>query len=314
VPRVAILFGAGASFGCGAVSPSVPPLGAQLYEGLQEEYPDTWGRLITADEDAAFRADPPFEQGMGMVWDAREERAQLLITDLALFLCRFVPTDHENLYGQLVERLVRSGVILSTLFATLNYECIFEMAAASRGMQVRYMPHPPTPNGITLLKPHGSCNFVMEGLGQGLQITNMRFSGIGGTGGGAYWEGPIDARRPDEIAALYAAGPSPPPAISLYAPGKPAPAAPGAINAIRAQWARWISEIDVLIVIGARAVLADGHAWQPVISSSAEVWYVTPDEESFMELRENIGQRLTHIAHTFAEAVPVIDRRLQLLP
>jgi len=71
--RFAILFGAGASYGCGTTRPHRVPLGKGLYDELRSRYPETWGSQIKPDEDAAFRQEPPFESdcsghAVGSLW------------------------------------------------------------------------------------------------------------------------------------------------------------------------------------------------------------------------------------------------------
>jgi hypothetical protein len=55
-----VLFGAGASHGCGGIVPYPPPLGGGLYADLARHYPD-W-RGMPADLKRQFEDD--FEQGM----------------------------------------------------------------------------------------------------------------------------------------------------------------------------------------------------------------------------------------------------------
>jgi hypothetical protein len=43
--NIAVLIGAGASFGAGGIAPHRPPLGAELFDRLQKEFPDSWVSL-----------------------------------------------------------------------------------------------------------------------------------------------------------------------------------------------------------------------------------------------------------------------------
>jgi hypothetical protein len=57
-----VLFGAGASFGCGSrVRPYAPPLGGNLYADLAKRYPQDWGALPT---DIRKEFEEDFERGM----------------------------------------------------------------------------------------------------------------------------------------------------------------------------------------------------------------------------------------------------------
>lgn len=309
--RLAILFGAGASFGCGATAPRPIPLGRDLYEELRGCFPETWGKLITDAEGAAFRAEPPFEKGMEALREANDERLQLLLTDMAIYFTEFVPTSADNQYGKLIDH-IGSDRLDSTVFASLNYDCLFEMTAGARSIPVNYcldtMAPATAPGAILLLKPHGSCNFVMQGLGAGITMKNVTMSGMGG-----YYEGPLEARHPNEIAALYTDGPSMPPAISLYTTGKASLTGPRAITAIRERWRSSVAQADVVIPIGVRVVLADNHVWEPIVDSRADVWFVGGQEGDFADLQDQLKDRLTVLGPTFAEAEPAVARRLHFV-
>src|SRR5439155_1677733 len=106
--RLAVLFGAGASKGAGAVAPHPPPLGGELYDALVETFPDSWGALVTDEEDAALRGEPPFEPGMDMIWRASDERAQRLVIDMALYFTDFrPPADASDCYSEFFRALRR---------------------------------------------------------------------------------------------------------------------------------------------------------------------------------------------------------------
>jgi hypothetical protein len=308
----AVLFGAGASFGAGDVSPHPPPLGSQLYDTLVQAFPSTWGTLVKPDEEIAFRdPDVPFENGMGLIWTRGEPRAQHLITDLALYFTRFEPAGGMDCYSRLLRALRLRNVLGRTSFASLNYDCIFELAAGRQGLLVNHDGTRRRKREIPLIKPHGSCNFVVQGLGRdrNITMTNVQ-SGPGVT----YYEGPIEARRPDEIAALYHAGPSIPPAISLYAPGKPSPMAPAMLAQLRQHWSTAVEGATVVVVIGARVVLADPHVWDPITDTTCDVWYVgKPVGPDFARFREILADRLTMLADTFDLALSRLDSRLRLL-
>lgn len=184
----AVLFGAGASFGAGDISPHPPLLGSQLYDCLIEAYPSTWGTLVQPDEDAALR-DPeiPLEKGMGLIWERNDTRAQLLITDLAVYFTRFEPAGGTDCYACLLRTLGLRNVLSRTSFASLNYDCIFELAAGEQGLSVNYEGTRRARRELPLVKPHGSCNFVMQGLSTNIEMTNVRVSGAR-----AYFESPIE--------------------------------------------------------------------------------------------------------------------------
>ncbi len=61
VPKYAILFGAGASFGSGSVIPKPPPMTANLIRALERLFPAVWGSLPEAQRNLLRR---DFEAGM----------------------------------------------------------------------------------------------------------------------------------------------------------------------------------------------------------------------------------------------------------
>ncbi|HVC06145.1 MAG TPA: hypothetical protein VND98_00970 [Solirubrobacterales bacterium] len=245
---------------------------------------------------------------MEILREKNDERLQILLTDMALYFAEFTPASAENQYGKLVD-LLGQDHLASTVFASLNYDCLFELTAGSRHLPVNYWLGTPLSGVISLLKLHGSCNFVMQGLGTNIRMTDVTMSQIGV----AFYEGPLEARHPTEIASLYANGPSMPPAISLYTTGKASMTGPSAIAAVREKWAAWVGQADVILPIGARVVLADHHVWEPMVESQADVWFVGGSEGDFDTLRQQLGPRLIELAGSFDEAVPIIGRRLRLL-
>jgi hypothetical protein len=206
--QLAVLFGAGASYGCGTVMPGRIPLGRELFGELCREFPQTWGTLITPRERDAFREDPPFEKGMEILWKASDERLQFLLIDMAIYFARFSLTTPENEYTRLLAAIGYEQ-LPSTVFASLNYDCLFEYAA---DWKVRYVAQDAPLGSCVLLKPHGSCNFVATMTKNVIDCAIINVD--------RFYEGPLEAVHPSRVAELYTSGPSIPPALSLYAAGK----------------------------------------------------------------------------------------------
>jgi len=97
-PRIAILTGAGASYGAGDVTPSAPP--------SDQDYSLPWLHIILtpgslAGEAAeAFHAD--FESAMVGLWESFSEGSSRLLIDMGTFFTRFEPSGVEDCYSQLV--------------------------------------------------------------------------------------------------------------------------------------------------------------------------------------------------------------------
>src|SRR5688572_22239033 len=115
-----VLFGAGASFGSGAVLPCPPPLGAELYRVLRRLFA-AW-RSIPEVEAGQFV--PNFEVGMGSVIEKYGMAVPPLMQDMAVFFAGFgISAGADNLYWRVLRD---SGERSDIIWSTLNYECLLE--------------------------------------------------------------------------------------------------------------------------------------------------------------------------------------------
>jgi hypothetical protein len=305
MPNLAILIGAGASYGCGEVTPSTPPLGAELYDRLRRTFPGSWGAL-TPDLDSKFREE--FEDGMALFWhDHNDDRLRQLLIEMGIYFARFCPAEESvDAYSTLGRALLDTRLQQTTAFATLNYECILDAALSRLGLLVAYFDTEPSDRRVPLWKVHGACNLVAD-LGSTL-IVESGFSGAE-----HYVEAPITSLPLEALPYhFYGARASPfPPAMSLFAPGKHSPVVPEAIEQSREYWAAWVRGSEVVLVVGASPMLADEHVWQPVIEADAAVWYVGGTERDFGAFETEVGQRLDVLGPYFAEALPEIMARLE---
>jgi len=306
--KLAILLGAGASYGCGNVVPERPPLGAELFERLKRAYPDSWGSLLTHEENEAFKED--FEVGMDGIWQRQSgNAAQLLLIDMALYFSKFRATG-ANCYSRLLDVVGAPG--MESAFCTLNYDLLFEQAVARSGRSLRTLGRvmgtgPP----VGLLKPHGSCNYIDP------VTRNVHRSTMGVTQHFVYREGPpqpadLEIVTPDELARIYSEGPTIPPAISIYMPTKHSPVGFTIIQSVRANWAQVASKADVILSIGTRPVEQDAHIWDPVLQSKVDVWFVGGQDADYGRRAWKLGARMQYLGATFAGSLPEIRRRLEL--
>jgi hypothetical protein len=233
--------GRGPTKGAGGVQPE-PPLGRELYDCLRSAFPASWGNCITDQEDAAFRDD--FEKGMALVWDAHDARPQRLLIDMALYFADFSPpVNGSDRYTKLLQAL--GGTSHTGCIATLNYDCTFELAAARLGIAYRYPATLGRQIGIPVLKPHGSCNFVVRDTDSMINVT-VAPAGAAYAGGDV----PITPRPPGDVRPLYdRVGLSLPPVISLYAPGKTTPVSPDFVATTREAWASCVRDANVAVVM-----------------------------------------------------------------
>lgn len=315
--RFALLLGAGASYGAWRDSQSpTPPLGDGLFERLAGAFPNTWGSLSEA-QVAAFSDDDPglgFETGMARLWrdDLQgAQRAQPLLTDMAIYFAKFrLPVDQPNCYTQLLSGLARIGLIGERLaVATLNYECLLDLAAAELRIFPNPYPVPPCRGALTAWKPHGACNLVVKPVADGAWV-NITIGQCQ-----AYLVGagiPLVPVHPDQVISLYENQVNIPPAMSMYAPGKESPVAPEYIDQSRALWLEWSRNAAVAVVVGARPNFDDAHVWSGITDGASDVWFVG-DDESAAKLRAAIGEgRVTHLGSRFHEVLPSLCTRLSL--
>jgi hypothetical protein len=321
--RFAVLLGAGASYGAWDDPSSTPPLGDALFDCLVRHFPKSWGSLDD-EQCSAFTAKesrPAFESGMLSLWEGEQKRmasgppvvtVQMLLTDLALYFAAFqLPAGVPNCYNALIDLLAQSGIVGQRLgVATLNYECLIELALEARRIPFDLNPDAPHSGVFSLWRPHGACNLLVDGVANG----NMRDITI--IGGNYYVAGTgvrLVAVPPGQVASIYAGQSNIPPAMSLYAPGKHSPTAPDLIAALRQRWEEWARAADIVVVIGARYVPEDLHTWRGIVEGPGSIWYVG-DDASAAACAERVGpKRFTHLDRYFKPALGKLAARVKIL-
>jgi len=303
--RLAILFGAGASFGAGDVRPYPPPLGNHLFNVLEQHCPRTWGQL-PAHYKRMLRAD--FETGMGELWEQADLAPSQLFIDMGVYFTRFDPPgDGSDCYTHLLRAIQGRGLVGQTVIASLNYECILDVAAKPVGLLLAYLGKAgaPPPGNLLILKPHGACNLLPAA-----QVHGMSLVAAGGESG--FYNGGLPNVPPSlpAVRQAYAEGFALPPMMSMYSKTKHSPVGRSFLQQTRDQWRQWVATCSAICCIGARPVLWDEHVWDPIIASDAPCWFVGGRDPAYEELSSRLGSRLHFVAPTFKEAVPMIERRL----
>ena len=132
--------------------------------------------------------------------------------------------------------------------ATLNYECLLELAA--RGLNIPVDPSPVMPrvNRLTAWKPHGACNLIVQPVATGNWKDIRMSAGAAWVGGGGV---PLVAVQAEQVRQIYEGQHNVPPAMSLYAPGKSSPVAPEQILPSCTCWTEWSRSSDAVIIVGA---------------------------------------------------------------
>jgi len=297
------LFGAGASFGAGRVSPYPPPLGCDLYDKLAEAFPRTWGAESRfAARAIDFRRD--FEATMERCLEGNVTSAVSELLDMAKYFAQFEPGG-DDLYSALLRELLARSLIAQTVFGSLNYECVFETAAIRLGARLHYEGVDTaliSDTDVRVIKPHGSCNFLTRESGRSplpYLLTNSMVEA------GTTSENPEGVRKTlDALAAEPTSARTRYPVMSNYASSKSTPLSPAQITQVRMGFSSRVQSAATIIVIGARPNEHDTHVWGPVRDCGGDVLYVGGD---YANLRCSRAQQL---GPTFQEAWEPLLRTL----
>jgi hypothetical protein len=148
--------------------------------------------------------------------------------DMAVFFSRiFIINNDINLYVKLIKSLKNKTLLSESIFSTLNYDCLLEFATVPDDIEISYFPPFINSNGsISILKLHGSCNFILNGIKttRSIQFT----SGAGFDSGNGFKS--ID---PNETNAYCHGDNGLYPIMSLFMRGKPNQIGSGHIIAIQ---------------------------------------------------------------------------------
>jgi len=189
-----------------------------------------------------------------------------LLRQMALYFLSFdilLSAANVNTYCQLAQ-LVEDQTLDRTLFSTLNYDCLLEIAFSSRQLSFNYFDDP---EGVApIWKLHGSCNFrtasadkshdvgsgrtPLPGLIEHMQIADARELWL--------WE------STDVF----------PPAMSIYLRDTyNQPAHPQLIELLQ-RWGNIVRSAQNVVVVGAQPYPKEDRIWGPLSDTPARVTYV----------------------------------------
>jgi hypothetical protein len=293
--RKVVLFGAGASHGSGYIHPYSPPLGGGLYADLCRHYPYVWG-AIPAPVGAIFERD--FEQGMLHLVKTYRSAVPPLMRAMTDYFATFAP--HRiglDLYSQLLHELT-DAAFAATLFSSLNYECVFELAASACGHPVEYGDRPLDPRAVRVWKLHGSCNFIPDGVEVHPAVQ---------WSSGVQWDPPLRVTTPTaakrwlQATSLYAA-------MCLYTVDKPAEIGASMIGILQSEWATTVTEAEAVVVVGTRPHDQDRHLWAPLARARGDLYFCGAHQSFYAWIkRTRRAKRRSHfIGSTFDSAIPTI--------
>lgn len=298
-----VLFGAGASHGCRGVIPYAPPLGGGLYADLARRSVD-W-RGLPPDLRKEFEAD--FEQGMLSLVQQYSHSVGPLMRVMTEYFAGFnLDGSGTDLYSQLLNGM---GTDLDDiLFSSLNYECLFEIAASQRRLAIAYFSQDqsPPPGNVRLWKLHGSCNFRAPGIAVAPQGVSYAGSGLSFTPGALEAITPQEAINYVRTGGLYGA-------MCLYTVHKPIQIGTDVIQGLQDAWAGAVRAAQTVIVIGTRPHDEDKHLWEPMVETDAELHFVG-SEDGFNEWVRRSGRpaaKSHFLGQRFEGAVHDVQRLLR---
>lgn len=293
-----LFFGAGASYGSGPVVPYAPPLGAGLFGKLAEFEPSVWKKL-PPDVQRTLRVD--FEAGMSALWSAGSHQVSLTIRSMSKYFAAFrlqLGNTEANTYRALLNGLVGGNQLAEVIFSTLNYECLLEFSVVLAGRQVVYHPSMLGPRGSLILKPHGSCNWIVEGI-------SIAPTGVTSAPGVSFAHGaPVTTLEPRHVAA-HVDGDGVPPILSVFMEGKPVQTNPPFVAEIQTIWGDMVRRADAVGIIGVRPHPADAHIWTPLAETSARL-VVIGNEAEYRQWADAAGRsaNLDVVGSRFTPALP----------
>lgn len=295
-----ILLGAGASFGSGDVQPCCPPLGNGP-DGLFARLEVAGGQAGSLPNDlrTLFRTD--FEKGMARFYEFADGDIMRFQREMAAYLAAFSPGE-ANAYV----RLIRTIGPRRAIYASLNYDLLFELAAASLGLNTFYSTDPPA-RGVRLLKLHGSSNFWPD-IPMGM-IRNSTFR----RSGRADIKAPIKPLNQEETLHRCRVEDSVAPALAMYAEGKAVKICPDYVERQQELWKAAVRSASRIFVVGVRVHNADVHVWGELARTQVPVTYFGRewDKEPYEQwAADNRKQNAYFIKASFKECIAFIGRQL----
>lgn len=296
------LFGAGASFGSGPCVPEPPPLGRDLFPALAR----MGGVASRISRDLAQQFVDDFEAGMDRFWAEHNTQASALLREMAKYFTQFEPLPG-NCYMQLLDIL--GGTRKKAVLATTNYDLLIEHAISRAGLLFSYSGLPVPPQNVSVLKVHGSPNFLPD-LG-GSSISGISFDLSASERGSILESGVRVATSAREINDFCTNQDSIAPALAMYAPSKRVLYCREFVSAQQDAWAAATRTASRMFVIGLRVHPVDAHIWGALAASPAPLYYVGLEPEEFRQWASRNGRRKAFVlARTFAEALPAVASKI----
>lgn len=285
-----ILFGAGASYGCERASPYCPPLSKRLFDDLQKQYPNAWGKLPKS---WRTKFVPSFEPGMKELWDSGSHDTSALMRCMADYFARFRPLPG-SAYHRLLEHLNARDAFRGTYFSTLNYDCLLEYAGRQFAPTIQYFSADATDDiALTVWKILGSCNFLPKSVSGASSRISYAASAV-------KWDGKINVVDAAQVGPFVAESAFYP-AMAVFMEGKPVHSHQSRITQLQSRWADAVLRAGTVGIIGVSLNEADAHVWQPLAKTDAELVVIgnRNEYEGWAKARR-AGKSTRIVGHRFA--------------
>lgn len=258
---------------------------------------------ITGSLAAQFASD--FEAGMLEFFTTRNAEVSALLREMAAYFVGFEPGP-SNYYRTIVDT-ARKGKA-EVVFATTNYDLLIEHSITQSGGRITYHGRPVPPNNFSLLKIHGSCNFLPN-LGSS-SIRGLGFVVPEGTGG--ILDAPVrPAQTTKEVQEFCSREDSIAPAIAVYMRGKPVLYCGPFVKEQQLAFAREVAAARKVFIVGLRCNQTDHHIWDALARAKAWLGYVGLQPDGFSTwCKARRRKNASVVAPTFQDALPTILRAL----
>lgn len=280
------LFGAGASFGSGPCTPHSPPLGAALFNALQEK----GGVAAQVSQELADMFKSDFEKGMDRFWSEHNPAVTPLLLDMARYFAPFEPLPG-NAYLELV-KVLKKGM-KKAVMVTTNYDLLIERAICMSGLYVSYCGFPVEKHNIPVLKIHGSCNFLPD-------IPHNQFQGCSFDLSSAPNASIIEANvrvanSTNEILDFCNREDSVAPALAVYSPTKNVLFCKGFVQEQQKAWREALHAASRVYVIGLRVHLIDTHIWGELAKTKSKIFYIGREPQDFLSWAHQVKHRSCYV-------------------
>lgn len=295
---ITFIFGAGASRGSGKTIPYNPPLGNSLYDNLVSQkgcFSNLPNKLQEVFKHQGFEA------GMSTIPN-NSQIINPLQKEIACYLSKFQITP-ENAYVRLFNKVHR--LMPKINIVTLNYDTLIEQAIARIGYPIDYNG---SNKGITVLKPHGSSNFLPQ--------INFNFSGNTMLGCQSFISGlPTNAVSTNQEVIQWCNNPRNSdlsPVLSMYEKGKRVVINSELIDNIQNKYSAVVANTKLIVLIGIKYIEHDTHIWKALEDSRANLLIINPEPQDTIDwLSKNKRNNVEILSLGFEDSVWEITKRVK---